>query len=293
VRTVRPDLLHFDEEPYNLATYLGARSARRAGVPLVFFTWQNLLRRYPPPFSWMERSVYRDAAAAMAGSAAAAEVLERKGYRGRVAVIPQFGVDPGELSPDGHRRPDGTFTIGFLNRLIPGKGPDLALRALEQLPGDTRLVMVGDGPLRGEVEEEIARRGLQSRVELRGRVASSDMPALYRSLDVVILPSITTPNWMEQFGRVLTEAMARGVPVVGSDSGEIPRVIGEAGLIVPEGDAAALAAALTRLHDDGALRARLAEQGRQRVLERFTNEQVARRSVQLYREVLSDHRASR
>ena len=69
---------------------------------------------------------------------------------------------------------------------------------------------------------------------------STEVPAVLRALDVLVLPSLTTPSWKEQFGRVLQEAMACAIPVVGSDSGEIPHVIGDAGLVTPEGDAAAL-----------------------------------------------------
>ena len=106
-------------------------------------------------------------------------------------------------------------------------------------------------------------------------------------MDAMALPSLTRKNWKEQFGRVLIEAMACEMPVIGSDSGEIPNVIGDAGLVTPEGDAQALAAALARLGADPALRADLARRGRQRVLDRFTQEQVARRTAALYQEVLS------
>src|SRR5690606_30800199 len=115
-----------------------------------------------------------------------------------------------------------------------------------------------------------------------GRAESTAMPAFYRSLDAVVLPSRTTPGWKEQFGRVLVEAMACRVPVVGSDSGEIPHVIGDAGLIFPEGDVAALAHHLRALMDDPSLRQRLGAAGRQRVLERFTMARVAAETVAVY-----------
>ena len=70
-----------------------------------------------------------------------------------------------------------------------------------------------------------------------------------RRFDVLVGPSLTTPRWKEQFGRMLVEAMACGVPVIGSDSGEIPHVIGDAGIVVPEGDRVALCAAIARLRD--------------------------------------------
>ena len=84
----RPDLVHIDEEPYNVATFLAAAQCRRRKLPFLFFTWQNLVRSYPPPFSWTERFVYRSAAHAIAGTVSAARTLAAKGYLGSTAVIP-------------------------------------------------------------------------------------------------------------------------------------------------------------------------------------------------------------
>jgi glycosyltransferase involved in cell wall biosynthesis len=112
------------------------------------------------------------------------------------------------------------------------------------------------------------------------------MPAYYHQLDTLVVPSRTRPNWKEQFGRVLVEAMACGVPVVGSDSGEIPHVIGDAGLIFPEDQIDVLRAHLARLLGNADLRADLARRGRERVLARFTQAQVAAQTYQVYRSVL-------
>src|SRR5687767_11942386 len=114
LRQVRPDVVHVDEEPYNLATALATREALAIGARPIFFTWQNLPRRYPPPFRWFERYVYRRSRHAIAGNAEAVEVLRGKGYRGPASVIPQFGVDPDLFAPadsdaSAERRP---FTIG-------------------------------------------------------------------------------------------------------------------------------------------------------------------------------------
>src|SRR4029453_5360863 len=91
---LRPDIVHLDEEPYNLATWLGLRAARHVGAVGTFFTWQNLLRSYPPPFCWFEQANYRLTPVAIAGNQEAGTVLRRKGFAGRIDVIPQFGVDP-------------------------------------------------------------------------------------------------------------------------------------------------------------------------------------------------------
>jgi glycosyltransferase involved in cell wall biosynthesis len=118
-----------------------------------------------------------------------------------------------------------------------------------------------------------------------GTLPSVRMPGYYQGLDALVVPSLTRGNWKEQFGRVIVEAMACGVPVIGSSSGAIPDVIGEAGLIVPEGDVRALADGLRRLAHHPDLRRRMAERGRQRVLERYTQAYVAAQTVAVYRQI--------
>jgi glycosyltransferase involved in cell wall biosynthesis len=151
---------------------------------------------------------------------------------------------------------------------------------------DWRLELIGSGPLRANLQSRAAELGATDRVAFRDQIPSGEVPEALRGLHVLVLPSYTRSFWKEQFGRALVEAMACGIPVIGSDSGEIPRVIGDAGLVTPEGDADALAAALTRLFSDVDLHQRLARLGRERVLARFTHEQVAEQTVGLYRELL-------
>jgi glycosyltransferase involved in cell wall biosynthesis len=126
---------------------------------------------------------------------------------------------------------------------------------------------------------------LADRISWLDELHSGDMPAFYHSLDALVLPSLSRRNWVEQFGRVLIEAMACGTPVVGSQSGEIPGVIGDAGLTFPEGDSAALAQHLYRLQHDPRLWADLTHRGRRRVEAQFTQHLVASRTVQVYREI--------
>lgn len=284
LRDFRPEVLHVDEEPYNLAAWHALWLGRRAGCRTLFFCWQNILRRYPPPFSLGERYVLRGADHAIAGTTGAAEVLRAKGYRGPLSVIPQFGIDPQLFRPAADR-PQRPFTIGYFGRLVAEKGLHSLLRALALLDCDCHLLAVGDGPLRPELEALAGQLGLAGRVRLEEAQPSSAMPAQYRRIDALALPSLTRRNWKEQFGRVLVEAMAGGVPVVGSDSGAIPDVIGEAGLVYPEGDAAALAGQLRRLQREDGLRRRLARRGRERALQHFTHAGVAEATVAVYREL--------
>ena len=282
---VQPHIVHIDEEPYNLAAWQALRLARRFKARSLFFTWQNILRRYPPPFSWGERWALRHADYALAGTDDAAAVLRQKGYRGRLRAIPQFGASQSLFCPRDHR-PQRPFTIGYIGRLVPEKGVDLLLRAAAQLHGDWRLRLVGGGPMLDALKALAQSHNCAERVAFVGQLPSSALPDEYHRLDVLVLPSLTRANWKEQFGRVLVEAMASGVAVIGSDSGAIPSVLGGAGHIAPEGDELALANALRSLRDDPARRARLIEAGRRRFLEHFTHERIAEATVAVYRELL-------
>ncbi|MCS6802588.1 MAG: glycosyltransferase family 4 protein [Chloroflexota bacterium] len=281
----QPDLFHIDEEPYDVVTVHALWAARRRGIPALFFTWQNLDRRYPPPFEWFRRWTLAHAAGAIAGNAEAAAILRRRGYRGPLTVLPQFGVDP-DLFPFRPPRDAVPVRIGYVGRLWRGKGVDLLIEAAAGLRGDWQLDLLGAGDEAPALRALIDRLGVRERVRLLGSWPSHQVPAFYRTLDLLVLPSRTLPNWKEQFGRVLIEAMASGVAVVGSNSGEIPNVIGDAGWIVPEGDVAALRAQLQAVIDSPALRAAAAERGRRRVLDRFTQQRIATATVAFYRSIL-------
>lgn len=284
---LQPDLVHMDEEPYNLATWLGLRAALQLGATGTFFTWQNLQRLYPPPFRWFEQANYRYAPLAIAGNQAAATVLTAKGYHGEIRVIPQFGIEPRLFSPlTTPRSPTTLCRIGYAGGLLPEKGIDRLFRACAELRGDWRLIIAGEGEQADALRALATQLGIAAKIEWRGRIASEAMATFYHDLDLFVLPSRTRPNWKEQFGRVLIEAMACAVPVVGSDSGEIPNVIGAAGLIFPEEDVVALRGCLQQLLDQPALRQALGATGRTRALQHFTMAAIAEQTVSSYRRLL-------
>ncbi len=285
IRRARPDLIHIDEEPYNVATAHALWLSRRIGAKSLFFSWQNINRRYPPPFYWMERYVLRNVDYGIAGNQESVGVWRAKGYKGPMAVIPQFGVDPKIFVP-GSRPHDQVFTIGYAGRLVEEKGVDLLLQALADLTGSWQAIIVGSGPAQQELESLAQRLKLKHRVSFIPQVPSGEMPALYHRFDVLVAPSRTRPNWKEQFGRVLVEAMACGVPVIGSDSGEIPHVLGDAGITFPEGRADLLRDHLTHLLQSPRQRASLAERGRERVLAQFTQARIATKTYQVYQTML-------
>jgi glycosyltransferase involved in cell wall biosynthesis len=282
---LRPDVLHMDEEPYNLATWHALRAAARLRGKSLFFTWQNLNRSYPWPFRHFEQANYRRASHAIAGNPTAEAVLRSKGYGGPVSVVAQFGVDPVLFSPltqtESIKRQSAV--LGYAGRLVPEKGVHVLLAACARLKGvDWRLHIIGDGPERHHLERLAAELCISDQVAFLGRVPSTEAPQHYRQLDLLVLPSLSRPNWVEQFGRVLIEAMACGVPVVGSASGEIPWVIGDAGVLFPEADVGALAGVLQELIADRERRTKLAAAGRARVLANFTQQQIAEATAAIY-----------
>jgi glycosyltransferase involved in cell wall biosynthesis len=283
-----PDLVHIDEEPYNVATAHAMWLARRAGVRTLFFSWQNLNRRYPVPFRWFERYVLRHADYGIVGNRASATVWRAKGFPGPLTVIPQFGVDSEIFKPGKRKTETGRgFVIGFAGRLVLEKGVYLLIEAAATLPGEWELVVCGSGPERDRLRRLTQELDIGNRVVFTGQIPSTRMPEFYQQLDVLVLPSRTQSNWKEQFGRALVEGMACAVPVIGSRSGEIPNVIGDAGLVFQEGDAVELHGLLLDLQGKEDLRRELGWRGRQRVLEHYTQAQVAAQTVRVYRDVMS------
>ncbi|MCY0900463.1 MAG: glycosyltransferase family 4 protein [Firmicutes bacterium] len=291
IEEFRPDLLHIDEEPYSVVTWQALRIARRLGIPSLFFTWQNIYKNYPYPFSAMERYAHRYTVGAIAGNQEAEEILRHKQYRQPTVVIPQFGTDLSLFHPRDRAAirsrygVNGSFVVGYVGRLVEEKGIADLLTAMTPLLREDKemgLVIVGRGPMADQVDHWKDQEHVGEQVTQVPWVASDAMGDVMNLMDVLVLPSRTTPRWKEQFGRVLTEAMASGDVVIGSDSGEIPHVIGDAGLVFPEGDAMALKAAIERLRREPEEFARLRRRGMERVGAQYTQDVIAQRTREFY-----------
>jgi glycosyltransferase involved in cell wall biosynthesis len=217
-------------------------------------------------------------------------VLRRKGF-GKPAVCIQVGTNPAvfrKMDASDLREKMGlraAFVIGFVGQIGYWKGLDTLIKALALLPKDCALVLVGTGPDEAKLRLLADELGVSRRVRWVPWADHREIVEYMCALDVFVLPSRTLKRWREDFGRVLIEAMACETPVVGSDSGEIPNVIGDAGLVFHENDEQELAGHLRRLMDDPSLRKTLGRCGRERVLERFTYEKVAAQTVDFYRHI--------
>jgi glycosyltransferase involved in cell wall biosynthesis len=291
------DLVHCWEEPYVAAA--GQVAAwTPAGVPLVFATFQNIAKRYPPPFNWIERRTLARADGLIAfGETVRAVLATRHPRPARVRMIPP-GVDTQRFAPDGEagRRvrqslgwSDRPPVVGFLGRFVAEKGVGWLTGVLDAIAHPWRALFVGSGPLESELRQWASRRPNQVAIETG--VAHDDVPQWLNAMDLLCAPSLTTGRWREQFGRMLIEAFACGVPVVASSSGEIPHVVGDAGIVAPEGDVRRWQDAITSLLDDEQARRTLGERGRRRALAHYDWHSIAGQHAAFFDEVLASRPA--
>ena len=273
---VRPDVIHIIGEAAYLSTaqVVSWRNRYWPSVPLTLYAAQNIVTRFPLPFPWFERRAYNAVDHAFPITPGALQVLRQKGYRGAAEIVP-LGVDTSRFAPPERPPAPHPFTIGFVGRLEPHKGVAHLLQAVERLDAD--LLAVGRGSLTPMVQQLAERR--PGRVRLLEWADHEHLPGLMHQMDVLVLPSTPVVQrnvvpWVgiplrEQFGRVLVEAMACGVPVIGSDLGEIAHVVGAGGLTFPAGNVDALTAALQQVRDDDALASRLSQNGAARAVSEF------------------------
>lgn len=288
---LRPDVIYMNHEPYALATaQVCWANMRSIKVPFGFYSCQNIRKKYPVPFSWLESMVYRHSAFALPITDRVADVLTAKGYRGKQTVC-ALPLDPELYHPRLRATPPERFptttspVIGYVGRLVEPKGLRTLASALGHLRElDWRMVLVGTGDFQAEFERLLEEQQVRDRVFFAGYVPHGETPRWLASMDVLVLPSETQPNWEEQFGRVIPEAMACGAAVVGSDSGEIPHLIrqSQGGLVFAQRQPDELAAALRKLITDTPLRQRLAAEGREWVERDISLPAVARRMISAF-----------
>lgn len=292
IRTIQPDLMYVIEEPFSLIGWLTAYWCKRKvpGIPMVLYSFQDIAKPYPAPFCWFERYTLRHIERLFVSHAQGGLVWEQKGFTKLWDVVPP----PVNLDQFRYKEPavqTTLFTVGYAGRLVDEKGIDTLLWALSDLNDSVRLRLAGDGSARHRLEKMARELGVYERVAFLGSIPHERLAEFYHDCDVIVLPSKKQPNWQEQFGRVLIEAMACGTPVIGSNCGAIPEVIGNAGLLFSEGNAAMLADKIQLLQNDFKLQRDLSFRGRIRVEREFSAEKIAKKLNQHFIEVL--HGANR
>ncbi|MDB5656731.1 MAG: glycosyl transferase, group 1, partial [Tardiphaga sp.] len=276
LREIDPDVIHLWEEPWSIVAlqvrFLKGRAA------MVMEVDQNILKRLPPPFELIRKQVLRHTDHVLSRSPDATAVVRARGYQGAVTSI-GYGVDLRNFNPDAApitaRATPPDFRIGYVGRLVEEKGLDDALDAMLLATAPVSLAIMGEGPYESRLRQRIAELGLTHRVAIRGWGTPADVAGFLRSLDVMILLTRTTKSVREQFGRVIVEAQACGIPVIGSQGGAIPDVVGDGGWIVPERDPAALARLLDVIAADPKLLQAQGLAAQSNVSDRFTYRVVA------------------
>jgi phosphatidylinositol alpha-1,6-mannosyltransferase len=287
------DAIHCWEEPY---VFAGGQVAlfTPTGVPLVFWTGQNVAKRYPPPFSRIERYCIERCAGWMARGRTGEATLLTRGYDRRPHEVVPLGVDVEAFHPDTRARNSihaklgwlvaGPPVIGFLGRFVEEKGLSLLTRVLDDLKSGWRGLFVGGGPLEKQLRRWAARYG--DRVRVVSGVSHERVPHYLNAMDMLCAPSQTAANWKEIFGRMLIEAFACGLPVIASDSGEIPYIVGDAAVVVGERDRPGWVREIGRLMENPAARRELSEQGLERSRRRYGWPVVARQHVAFLERVM-------
>jgi glycosyltransferase involved in cell wall biosynthesis len=291
------DIVHQWEEPYVVA---GAQICRWAHPEsrLVFWTAQNNAKEYPWPFSAFERSCLERASGWMACGETTRVTLNGlgRGYEHKPSRVMPLGVDLDVFRPDAEARGrvrrelgwdvDGPPVVGYFGRFVTEKGVSFLLDVLETLKGtgaEWRALFVGTGALQPRLDAFAQRIG-GDRVRVCTNVNHDRIWAYINAADLVAAPSLTTPRWREQFGRMLVEAMACGLPVAGSDSGEIPFVLRDAGMILPEASLSQWCEGLGRMLHDPDLRKSLREKGLETV-QAYAWPNIAARHLQFFAEL--------
>jgi glycosyltransferase involved in cell wall biosynthesis len=293
IKKIKPDIIHVEQGAdafsYFQSIFFSKLFSRKSKK--LFFTWVNWDTKIKFPLTFFEKYNLRNSDFAICGNHDAERILRAKGFKGGMKVLPQMGVDPSffrKHDVDELKKSLGikNFCVGFLGRFVEEKGLLLLLQACSKIKEKIDILLVGDGPLKAKLIEETDRLNLSSNLKIVPPIMNDQVVPYINCLDVLVLPSYEIETWREQFGHILIEAMACSVPVIGSSSGEIPNVIGDAGLIFEEKNVDDLKEKIELLMNNKNLALELARKGLERVKEKYTHEVIAKETYKVYKELL-------
>ena len=297
LRDFSPDLIHVQHSEMTLVHHQ-LLTYKRVWAPDAAYTFHSMNALGVPDARVDQRLRWRHlrarADAALCHYPGVRQSLRSGGFEKPIHIQTSYGVDEDVFRPDPMVRQevrvelglDGQFVIGFAGRLDQRKGIDTLLQALPAEVSERSLLLVGDGPMREEVDAIAEMPAYDGRIIVTGYRQHAAVARYMQAMDCFVHGSRTTATWVDTFPRAVVEAMATGVPVIGSDSGAIPYQLGDAGIIVPEGDAEALSGALDTLAGDPQRRRQLGAAGRRRAVEQFGQRALADGFYQIMQEVL-------
>lgn len=307
VRKFNPDIIHVEQEAFSQSLFqICAMNKFFWHKKIVALFWENIDRKLNPIQAFFRWFNLTNIDFAICGNTDAEKLIRKYGYKRLSKILPQFGVDEQKFYPkdvSGLRNKvklDG-FVIGFVGRLVAEKGIDTLLQAVSKLKGNFTLLILTSMKSPPNITKAIKIPELKDCVRIIDSVPHEEFPGYMNLFDVLILPSETTKTWKEQFGRVMIEAMACGVPVIGSSSGAIPEVIGpprptrnevdgrgeagDTGLIFQEKNSDDLTEKIRLLMQDETLRKDLSKKSLQRVKQYYTHNKIIAQTHEVYKKV--------
>jgi len=307
IKSEKPDIVDIIEEPYSLVTAqtLFHCLCQKKPPATVFFSAQNLQKQYPLPFRWTEQYVFKNATGSHPISEEVLDVMRNKGFSGPSTLIP-LGVNINTYNPNNKTdaitilkndfslsQKDNIPIVLFIGRLVEEKGYDDLIDASFQSLEKFSLGIVGGGPDKNRIVKRLKELKTIRPTFYTGRIPHSKAATILAAADIIVVPSRTTKWWKEQFGRVIVEGQCSGAAVIGSDSGEIPKVIGDTGLIFPEGDVSALQEQIELLLSKPNLLTKFKEKGLNHSRKNYGWKAIAARTVKSYKELINTHKVSK
>ena len=304
LRNFKPDIIQVEQgsKALTYAQFITFNKLLRLKAKNLFFTWWNLPYELKFPISLLEGYNLRNTDGIVAGNKDGEDILRERGYKGPIKVMPQLGVDEILFKPEpqtelrdslGIQADD--FVVGFVGRFVEEKGLLTLTKSLAGLQEKNwKWLLLGRGELQATLLETATALGIKDRLILVESVPHDHVQKYINLMNTLVLPSettykfktLTSVGWKEQFGHVLIEAMACRVPVIGSDSGEIPHVIGDAGLVFPEGNVEELKNCLMQLMEQKELTENLGKKGYEKAISQYTNKALARELLNFYQDLV-------
>jgi glycosyltransferase involved in cell wall biosynthesis len=289
LRSFQPDIIDLENEPFNFGSFqlVVCRNLFSKNSKILLHASQHEFKNYPFPFNLTEKFVLKNTDAILVRNSMARDVLLKKGFSGILEIV-THGIDTKAFKPTskgkkvGKINPEKKPIIGYVGALAEHKGLRFLLEAAIDI--DCKLMLIGDGPEKQSLIKQANQLSLD--VDFISSQKHSKVAEYMNHMDIFVLPSLTRSNWVEKFGRVLIEAMSSGVPVIGSSSGEIPNVLGDAGLVFKEGDSKDLHQKIALLVENPELRMQYSQKARNHVVEKYSWKQIAKKTIDVYQKIL-------
>ncbi len=311
IRSFKPDLIQVETGSNSLALFqtILIKKFLRLKTKIVFFSWVNWIPKsgwkYKYFYSWIEQFNLRNSDGAILGNKDAQTLtIQNKKFKKTTMVVPLLGTDTQIFYRTEDKKifkqmfglDEHKIIIGFAGRLVTEKGVGLLIDAFASMKScldkdlykNIHLVIAGAGEEEDELKAHVKRSNLDDKVTFLGSLQHKQMPDFFKAIDIFVLPSFDTLEWKEQFGQVLVQAMMSGVPVIGSDGGEIPNVISDAGLVFKQKNMSDLTEKLKKIVSSESLRKEFATKGLIRAELNYSHESIAKQTYNFWNQLLQE-----